>query len=88
MAHSQAYAENEWRTAEPWESADQRDTCAGRDQNLRTQVSRLRSNPQHRANAGRESAARRGRHPWLRTPDDLEARLFLNYKSKVRGGDI
>ncbi len=85
LANSQAYAENEWRNAEPWNPPTTATIEPGetRSYGLRFLLSdSIRDIEQTLAANGRPVAVG---IPGYILPMDQEARLFLNYKHRVAG---
>jgi len=83
MAHSQAYAENEWRGAEQWNTPTSATLAPGatKTYGIKFLVSDQIRNIEKTLAANQRPVA--VGIPGYVLPMDLEARLFLNYKSKV-----
>jgi hypothetical protein len=83
MVHSQAYAETEWRSAEPWNPPTSMTLAPGatRTYSVRFLVSSEIRNIEKTLAANRRPLA--VGIPGYVLPMDLTARLFLNYPSKV-----
>lgn len=83
IAHSQGYAENEWRSAEPWNLPTSVTLAPGATRNygVRFLVADEIRNIEKTLLANRRPVA--AGIPGYILPMDLSARLFLNYQSKV-----
>jgi hypothetical protein len=83
MVHSQAYAENEWRNAQPWNPASGLDLKPGesRTYGLKFVLSDSIRNIEKTLPANRRPVA--VGIPGYVLPQDVEGRLFLNYNQPV-----